>query len=335
MQKKITAILLMATLIFGGCNTDETGESNLKEQQMWDDADYDGIISSLESKNSRTAQENLKLGNAYMNAANLSFTDLAIMISDTSNKASSNPNARAYSNESYAAFAQKIENNIKDNPLVLEYLQKAVESFSEVDDNTSLDENNVSVGTLIGAAQTAQATSAFSYLGDIAQLLNNGVDYELLASSCAIFHVYGFSDVQELNNPVENCLHTKILQNTDTQNNYKEMLVTLTNGEVYKRLITSNGKNVILTDGYLDAIGDKTSDGANGVYTPAMVQDESLTIQNALVMTLNEGFENILALTQEDIQDEILAFREEIDSDGDGLITAVEISAYINLQIQN
>ena len=335
MRKNIMLFLLVVGFVFSACNTDETGENNLKTQQMWDNADYDGIISLLESKESRTAQENLKLGNAYMNAANLTFSDLALMISDSSKRVSSYASSREYSDESYAQFAQKIENNIKENPLVLEYLQKAVESFSQVDDQTSLDENNVSTSTLLGAAQTAQATSAFSYLGDIAKLLENGIDYELMASSCAIYHVYGFADTQVLNNTTDYCLQSEILEDKNLNDNSKEILITLTNGYSYKRLITANGLNVILTDGYLDVNGERTFDAANGVNTPYMVADESLTIQSALVMTLNEGFENILSLTQEEISDEIQKFRLEIDGDNSGVIDAIEISEYINLQINN
>jgi len=330
-----TITLTLSLLLFSGCQTDEAGEDSLKTQQMWDDGDYTGIIDSLESKQNRSAQENLKLGNAYMNAANLSFGDLALMITETSNKASSYSNSRAYSNSAYAEFAQKIENNVKDNPLVLEYLQKAVASFSMVDDKTSLDENNVSVDTLIGAAQTAQATSAFSYLGDISKLVNNGFDDELIASSCAIYHVYGFKDSLELNNPIENCVQTKIVNREDTADKYKIILIALTNGMVYQRLLTPDGAHVILTDGYLDARGEMTYDSADGFNKPNMVQDETLTITSALVMALNEGFEEILSLTQEDIKDDIIEFRKELDTDLNGIIEELEISDYIHQQVEN
>lgn len=334
-QKIIVLSLLFLGLMFSGCDTDSKGQESLKTQQMWDDNDYDGIISSLESKSSRTSEENMRLGNAYMNAADLSFTDLALLISDSSSKAAIRNLNQEFSGASYTVFAQKIEQRVQNNPEVLNNLSKAIESFIQVDDNTSQDENNISISTLIGAAQTAQATSAFSYLGNISQLFENGIDYELLASSCAIYHVYGYRDVELLSNPLEGCLQSVIIADTNNSVNYKEMLVSLSNGNTYKRLLTFNMQNIILTDGYIDVNGEFTYDSNNGMNTPKMIEDESLTLEDALVMSLNDGFSNITSILDEDIRDEVVIFRDEMDQNLDGTISEIELSEFIHLQIRN
>lgn len=320
----------LTLLVFTGCNTDTTAEENLKSQQMLDDGDFEGVIDSLSSKSDRSARDNVTLGSAYMSAVDLSFSDLSLMISniDSSNKATSR-NLQRQDSDSYAEFANKIQENVQKNPKVLEYLQNAIESFEAVDQNMT-DEN---VDLLLGTAQTAQATSVFSYLGDMSKLLEYGVDYELLASSCAMYHTSLYSNVELMSNLTDDCVESRILE-TSSGDGYKELLVTLSNGMNYKRLITLDAKSVILTDGYIGEDGNNTYNSGNGLNLPYIVEDVDFTIKEALVITLNDGFENLLLAAPEDIWDDIQSFRTEIDFDNDLTITSEELSAYIETQIK-
>jgi len=329
---RITSIFFtLLVLVFTACSSDTEGEASLKSQQQWDNGDYEGIIRSLESKAERTYDENIELGTAYMSAVNLSSTDVTLMMYDSTKKSPS----RAYSSESdaFAKFSQKIQDNLKSNPKALEYLEKAIESFevAKLDGNETNSTQDVDL--LLGTAQTAQATTVFSYLGDVSKLLENGVDYELLASSCAIFHVYSAPNIELLSNPTKECVESRIIVDADSTDAYRELLIVLDNGRAYRRLITLSGEHVILSDGYLDSDGNPTSDSGDGVNSPKPVEDERLTIQQALVISLNEGFDNILQSAPVELQDDILYFKLEIDTNNDGVITALEVSDYIDTQV--
>ena len=332
-KKLLFPFFLIISLFFTACGTDSGAEESLKSQQMFDDGDYEGVIRTLESKANRSDTENITLGSAYMSAVDLSFTDLTLMISDIDTQKQSSSRSttlREYSDDSYAQFAIKIQENLNENPQALTYLQNAIKSFEAVDSNET-DEN---VELLLGTAQTAQATTVFSYLGDMAKLMENGVDHELLASSCAIYHTYLFTNIELISNPTDDCAESRILEDLNTTDGYREMLISLTNGVNYRRLITLDGANVILTDGYVGIDGNRTYDSANGYNFPNMVQNEALTIQKALVMTLNEGFENLFFAAPDEMKEDIYNFRNDIDLDGDTVITSEEVSDYIEIQIK-
>ena len=330
--KILITFCIVLSIAMTGCSTDTQAEKSLKSQQMWDDGDYEAIIESLESEPERTNDENLELGMAYMSAANLSSTDVTLMLYSSNNEALSPLRSTTNDNDAFAIFSKKIQDNVNKNPKVLAYLQNAIENFEVAKEGT--DSNNTQeVDLLLGTAQTARAATVFSYLGDISKLLENGIDYELIASSCAIFHTYSAPNIELLSNPIDDCLESKILVDTNSKDSYRELLITLSNSQSYKRLITLDGKNVVLSDGYIDVDGNFTLASENGVNTPNPVEDESLTIQKALVVTLNEGFENLFYSVPDDLKDDLLYFRLEIDLDGDGVVTALELSDYINIQI--
>ncbi len=321
----------LLVFIFTACSPDTQGEESLKSQQMWDSGDYDGIITSLESKPKRTYDDNIELGIAYMSAVNLSSTDVTLMMYDSTHK--SPARSSSSQSDSFAKFSQKIQDNLNNNPRALAYLGKAIESFEVAKSNGGDTNSTQDIDLLLGTAQTAQATTVFSYLGDVSKLIESGVDYELLASSCAIFHVYSAPNVELLSNPTRECIESRIMIDTDETDAYREILVILDNGRAYRRLITLNAKNVVLSDGYFDLDGNPTKDSGNGVNRPKPVEDEKLTIQQALVISLNDGFENILLSVPDELKDDILYFKLEIDSDGDGVITALEVSNYIDVQV--
>ena len=103
----ITSLVIIG-ILFNGCDTDSDAQESLKSQQMFDEGDYEGVITSLESKPNRTSSENITLGTAYMAAVDLSLTDLTLMVSDIDSSSPSRTLSE-YSNDSYAQFANKIQ----------------------------------------------------------------------------------------------------------------------------------------------------------------------------------------------------------------------------------
>ena len=328
MKKMLMASFIGAMLLLSGCsNTD--GEDRLEIEQMLNDGDFTGVISALESDsdaNRTTLSEDMTLGSAYMGAAGLTTSDLIGMVADSST-ATAAPALRSTratgDDEAFARFAEEIQKNAKDNPKVMEYLDKAIKAFKKVETAAPDTEN---AKFFQGLGNVAKATTTFTYLGDIAKMIENGIDNELLASSCAIVHVYA-------NTLAKDCQSASIVANNPDTNAslYKELKIRLTEGRgEYRRLITANETEVVITDGYINVDGNDTNDSNNGANSAKPVQDETLTVTSALLSTLNTGFDLIIEIAPEDIIDEIRDFRSEIDADSDGEIDAQEMSDYID-----
>ncbi len=328
MKKMLMASFIGAMLLLSGCsNTD--GEDRLEIEQMLNDGDFTGVISALESDsdaNRTTLSEDMTLGSAYMGAAGLTTSDLIGMVADSST-ATAAPALRSTratgDDEAFARFAEEIQKNAKDNPKVMEYLDKAIKAFKKVETAAQGTEN---AKFFQGLGNVAKATTTFTYLGDIAKMIENGIDNELLASSCAIVYVYAGTYAKDCQNAYI------VANNSDTNASlYKELKITLTDGRgEYRRLITEDGTEVVITDGYINVDGNDTNDSNNGANSAKPVQDETLTVTSALLSTLNTGFDLIIEIAPEDIIDEIRDFRSEIDANSDGDIDAQEMSDYID-----
>lgn len=338
MKKMLMASFIGAMLLLSGCsNTD--GEDRLEIQEMLDDGDFEGVISALESEsdaNTTSIDENMQLGYSYMGAAGLSYSDLVTMMADTDTTAApSLRSTRATDNDAFATFAEKLQENAANNPDVLKLLEKAIKMFEKV--GAEAPGNDTDANLMLGMTQIAKATTTFTYLGDVAKLVENGIDNELLASACAIVHIYANPiGTSSVTNPTNDCAYSVIIADVNTSDPYKAVRVTLKNNGTgdYLRLITVNEEDVVVTDGYIDAItGDDTNESNSGNNMAKPVQDETLTVRAALLTTLNEGFDVILEIAPVDIQADIREFKNEIDTDLSGEISAQEMADYIELNI--
>ena len=332
-KKVLLASFLGAMIMFSGCS-DTDGEDRLAVQQMLDAKDYDGVISALESDseaNATTVSENMQLASAYMGASGLSYSNLVGMIAASTTAAPSLRSTRGVGDDPFADFANKLQDNAQDNPNVLALLDKAIAIYAKI--RAVVPDNNDTVELYLGMAQIAKATTTFTYLGDVVALVENGIDNELLASSCAIVHIYAHAGQSSVTDPTNDCAYSVIMADNNTSDPYKTVKVTLTNNGSgdYLRLITANEEDVVVSDGYIDAItGEDTNESNNGNNIPKPVQDETLTIKAALLTTLNEGFDVILDLAPDDVKGDITDFKNEIDVDRDGEISAQEMADYIN-----
>lgn len=332
MKKILLASFIGAMLLFSGCsNTD--GENRLAAQKMLDSGDYAGVISALESQsdtNATDVSENMILGSAYMGVAGLSSAELFSMMAGTATTPAPAPSlrsTRAAGDDAFATFADEIAKNAANNPRVIEYLEKAIKMFKKVE---AAAPNTKNAKLYLGLSQVAKATTTFTYLGDIAKMIENGVDDELVASACAIIHIYAPSAEGNL----ADCVSTVIVANNPDTNAslYNELKVTLSNARGdFRRLITADGNQVVITDGYIDVVdGNDTNESNNGANSARPVQDETLTIESALLSALNDGFDLIIEIAPSEILDDITAYRNGIDVSGDGVISAQEMAEYID-----
>jgi len=63
--------------------------------------------------------------------------------------------------------------------------------------------------------------------------------------------------------------------------------------------------------------------------TPVLVGGKSVTIKDALVDTINDGFDYIEKVAPEDVQKDIKKFKSELGVDGSGKVTSETLSKYI------
>jgi coenzyme F420-reducing hydrogenase delta subunit len=327
-------------LLFSGCgNSDSGAEITMTAQQLIDNQQYAKAAALLESKSNKTDGDYMLLSSAYMGEAGFSFSEVLKIIadtgisSDTNNAPANIYKAGANDDDNYVKFLEKIEAVLKDKPDALVYLQKAkdvLDNITNKDDNVKFNE---------GLALTMKASSVFTCLGDVKALakdakVNETVKNDFRAYGCAIAKVYA-------NKPSSKCSSVDVKSSTIAVDgkNYKLIDVTLSNGDgiTYHKLASENGNDVILTTGICTSNSEyqkgcvKADD--NVTLVPKLVADGTITIESALVDTINDGFDTLIEIAPDDTKDDIRDYRSEIDTNSDGKITSEEVSAYIDTKI--
>lgn len=323
----LVSSIVAATLIFSGCGSDSAGADRLKTQNMLDDGNYQGVISKLEPLSSLTSEQRMQLGNAYMGAAGLNLADLTVMLNSSTNTQQSTALVGAYanseSNNDYLNFLDQLRKNAEDHPKVLEYLDKAIASFKKVLEKS---DKNTNAKLLAALSSAAKSGTSISYLGNIKKLVENGADDEIRVSACAMVYVYA-------NKVAANCTVEKVSNNPGTSNVYKEIKVTATlNSGNYtgRRLTSSDEAELILSDGYVDGDGSKTTDSADGLNSANPFGDGNVTVQEVILNEMNEGFDSLMDIAPDDVKDDIRDFKNELDNNPtDGVVTSEELADYL------
>jgi len=332
--------IVSAMLLFSGCgSTDSDAENSMTAQQYIDNQDYASAIALLEPKTNKTDGDYMMLSSAYMGEAGFSFSEILKIIAvtglDTTTTQASASIYKASSsnnNDNYVNFLDEVEKRLKVNPTALEYFDKAKNALNNIQNKS----DNVKFN--LGLTLTMKASSTFTYLGDIAALagnaeIDNVIKDDFIAYGCAIAKIYA-------NTQLGSCNSVTVGPSTISYNNqqYKLVSVTLSNGDgrTFYKLANSSGSEVILTNG---VCSDDTNyqngcvvadDNATNIPKPVATGD--ITIKQALLDTINEGFDTLIELAPDDTKQDIIDYRSEIDN-GDGNITADEIADYIDKQI--
>ena len=334
MISKVLAIsTVTAMLLLSGC--DNEAEDRMITQQLLDSGDFDGVISNLEGKEVKTDEDNLKLASAYMDKAGFSTTDLVSIIS-----ASDEENAEV----SFASFVTDVAASKDEN--TLDNLQKAIDYYSQIvtiEENTALSPNrNDSMEShtgesdsnseefnsdtldtnelFLGLAYIAKVASVLSYMGDVTKLEESGDDVNLLASGCALSKVYAPTEIPD------ECASVNYVGTTEINGvTYSPIEVILNNGDgqTYNLLANSTKDQLVLTD-YTTTCNDNY---------PCPVKDENLTVLEALLDTLNGAFNFIESAAPVDVQEDIVSYRDEIDSNRDKTVSVTELTNYLNSEM--
>ena len=319
MIDKVLAIsAVTAMLLFSGCENE--AEDRMMTQQMLDRGDFDGVISALEDKEVKTDEDNLKLASAYMDKAGFSATDLVTIVTNTEDGAET----------SFASFVTSVSK--EKTPRTLDNLQKAIDYYTQLVDiedgaNLSrsrsytpdeLDTNEL----FLGLAYIAKVATVLSYMGDVTKLEESGIDGNLLASGCALAKVYAPTEMPD---ECASVSYSGSLMINDHLYEKMDVLLNGGNGEVYHFLANSTKEHLILTD-YITNF--------NHTGYPYPVKDENLTVIGALLDTLNSAFDFILSAAPDDVKEDIVSYRDEINSDSDPKISVTELTNYLNAEME-
>ncbi|MEA2090866.1 MAG: hypothetical protein U9O83_00680 [Campylobacterota bacterium] len=342
MIKKVLSITLISTmLLFTGCGGDSEGESRLDTQQKLDSGDFAAVIAKLEPKTSKTLEDYLALGAAYMGKAGLSFSDLVEVVAASSEDSN---------DDGFASFIKNIDN--RKSPSALKDLEESAKNYQQVvktacadaaaDPNFELSDTQKDICLYIGLSHSMKVATAFSYLGDVTKLSESGSDDELKASACAMGYAYdgsvgtGCTISEDVN-----------ITFSVSEKTYTPLGVTVNSVE-YDYLMTgvipgTTNKQTALTDGYctLDSFSTRADDEFAGSYACPVNEEkgaDDLTAASILVDTLNTGVDSIIAAAggdDSDMSDDIKEFKEEIKgSAGEEDVTLSEIIDYINTKNQ-
>jgi len=331
----LVSSILATTLIFSGCDSDSEGVDRVTTQSMLDNGNYTGVISKLESSSSLTSEQSMQLGSAYMGAAGLTLLDLTLMLNPDDSTTNPQPSpslvgtyADGGSNDDYREFLKKLRENAAANPKVLEYLEKAIAAFNKVLDKS---DENTNAKLLAALSRAAKASTSITYLGNVEDLIANGPDDEMFVSACAMVYVYANSKFSE----ADNCVDVALASDNNTSDRFKEITVTVTgdSGNYTARRLTSlDGTDLILSDGYVDGDGNRTTDPAGGLNSANPVGDENLTIKSVILDDINSGFDALIDIAPDDVKGDITDFKNELDADKDGTITSDELADYLTKQ---
>ena len=305
-KNMITTSLLTATLLLSGCGESET-ESRLSVQQALDRGDFSSVISSLESKEVKTDEDNMVLASAYMGEAGFSFTDTINLLSAST---------AGESTDGFTNFAESVENIINED--TLNNLQSAIDYYNAIGINTNnapayssdipVDDTTYGDRDLfLSFAYLSKASVVMSYLGGIQ---DSDIQDELLASACAIVHIYAPSS----NLPIGCVDVTNVAENNNTR-----LDIVLENGDgmTYYRLANAEATEMYLTN-YITPL------------TPILINGDVVTIKDVLIDTINDAFDLILEVAPDDVQEDIIGFKNEIGVDPvTGKITSETVSNYL------
>ncbi len=325
-NKILPRVALSLLILLSGCSTTE-GESRLAIEKMLDDANYEGVISALET-NADEQSEYMALGAAYMGRARAT---LPLLFSAMSSEEEENLNSE---------FAIFIKNITQDSsPTALSDLSKASSFYKKVSEdicttfNIDRSDSQKDICLFLGLGKTTAAAITVGLLvGDISSITDINInDSKLQASACAIEYAFN-GEYSESSCSV----NEELPVNFSSLNNKAYTPLTITsNSSEYTYLLSEESK-IILTDGFcsLDDFTTRVAvqDSITAPYLCPLSEDPAgdFSVSDLLIEGLNEGLDSIKSALTTEIQEDIDKYREEITGDVNGVITEAAIIKYLN-----
>jgi hypothetical protein len=332
MKKILTISLIGATLLLSGCGSDSEGEQRLETQQSLDKADYQKVISNLETKAS-TKEDYLALAAAYMGKAGLSLSDLIAVVGDSGNN-----------EDAFGSFVTSIDDATKDSLTPLLDLTKATDyyelvvSANDCKESTTLTDAEKDVCIYKGLSQAMGVATSMSYIAnDISAVFDttssDSSDTKLTASTCAMQYSFDPESVTD-------CTVTPKGDITFASGiTYSDIDVEV-DGDTYEYLLTqTTPSSTTLTKDYCTTENfTREATKLNDSYHVCPIVEDAnqteITTSSVIVDALNNGLDAISVNADDDLQSDVDDFKQEIlDSSGktaDDTITEDDVINYLN-----
>jgi len=354
MKKSMVMFLsLIVSIFFIGCGDESSTTCRIDVQKAIDEGNYDTAIDKLNGGcgGSYSASDlNYNLGVAYMGKSGFGVSEVINMILKSDED-----------DEAFNGFTRSVSKNSKSG---------SIASLIKAKDYLLASANfNSSQCSSVGGGDDERVLNACFYVGFSGTLLTANTITKLTKNIDGLLDAIDDNKSQDVPldmNATLNALDwasdgntstppTKIIPVTINGTNYQHLEVH-GGGKVFYRLADKDApdsnSSTILTDGYCDVNGSK--DPCNGIENPdgsidtsatnagscyacpVMLDDEAITTTQALVDSLNSGFDSITAVTSvtddSEVQKSVDEYKEEIDKDGSGQISTQEIIKYLNAQ---
>jgi hypothetical protein len=339
-QKMIQNIFLTLFLSFlvSGCYDVETtdnntnGVNNMQGQTQQNNASYQRVIDRLEGRAS-TPEEYFELANAYMQRSGLTFEKMINKIN--------NSTKNTYS--PFMAFVGSVKPKSQQDASSISDLNKAVDYEMKIigdrcGKDTNLTQFEKDACLYKGLAQTMEVANTLNAMSDDVAKVEEQKDEKLQASSCAMEYAF--------NGRTSDCSVTEVGQVSFKESHMTyDMIDVFYNGKEYSYLLHENPskqtRELIVTDGYCstDDFNTRIPKFTNAEYYPCPAtqqeDEDQITAHEALIDSLNEGTDAILAVADDykELAQTVQDFKIEVSSlSADGEKNATLFETTINMQ---
>ncbi len=316
------AFVASAMLLLSGCGTtDDTVESRMLVQQYIDKGEYDAAIALLTSRGTFDDSDKMLLASAYMGKSGFSFNEILQVI------ANSNDSINTSTNSAYVSFLKSTKLKVESNDTILLDMDNALDRLS------TLQEPSTQSKLFKGIILAMKATASLSLLSKMESFdtTDEFAKDDIAAAACAMDYVP--------DNTLSSSICTNVTESPIVVNGKNYTLVTIeVGGSTYNnfyKLADATGSDVLLTKGACSDVdhSDPNCIQVGTAWVPTPVLDGNTTMQDALLDTLNTGLDTAIEAAPSDVQEDILQYKSEIDTSGDGTIDANELSAYLESKL--
>jgi hypothetical protein len=318
----------IALFVFIGCGSSENdGTTQLSIQQMLDKKDFEGVLKYFKENPSNTNSASLALASAYMLKAKLPLSSLVeILLKDDSDFASFTKEMRKRNPDSIGDTITALD---QANILYKKVLgtKKCADGKNDLLSNTEED-----ICLLSALANIAKSSTVLSALvGDVSVLsstaVSGKVDNKLKASTCAM--EFAFTGKRNIDCTI---VSQESVTFTETKKTYIPLIITV-NNEAFDFL--QSDKFTVVSDGFcpLNSFDARSQTKASGFYACPISKvgenEKDITSLEVLVDVLNTAINDVTAIADEDVKDEINEIKKEI-ADVNRDITEDDIIKYLN-----
>lgn len=320
------AVISGISFLLSGCGESDKGiEERMLAQQYIDKGQYDAALALLLSKGSFDDSDKMLLAAAYMGKSGFSFNQVLKIIAVT------NDSTNRANNKAFVAFLQNVQQNVQSDTQVTSIDNAYTELDTLLYDSTQakLDRGivlamraSVTLG-LLGKLKGFDKTDQFA------------VD-DLTATACAMDYI------TDGNLSSSKCSSVNVAGSTTSINGQNYKVVTIdVNGSSFNhfyKLANAGGNDLVMTKGAC-AYGNHTDSNCidigsgSGPWVPTPILDGNQTMTSTLVTALNNGIDTIIASAPADVRGDVQQYKNEIDADSDGNITAQELANYIQSKL--